>query len=113
LDSVKGLKFNFDNGNFFNSGDDMLDAYDEFWEDTVNVHIKEWQYTEDENKGMLCADGKFISGGLHGKGLLDQEGMINALKKKGYDGYISIEYEGELDRREGIKLALSYIKSIM
>jgi len=111
LKTVDGLKLTFDNGNFYPAGDDMLDAYRQLWPYVVNVHMKEWEISE-HRTDILCADGKYLKGGLHGKGLLKHGELFNALKDNAYDGYIGFEYEGDLDRDYAVREGLAYLKSV-
>ena len=112
LQSVEGLKLTFDNGNFYPSGDDMLDAYAQLWPHVANVHVKEWERS-DTRTDIECVDGTFLKGGLHGKGLLDQRGFLRALKERAYDGYIGFEYQGNLHPAQAVREGAAYLKSVM
>jgi sugar phosphate isomerase/epimerase len=111
LQSVEGLKLTFDNGNFYPSGDDMLDAYDQLWPYVVNAHVKEWERSA-ARTDIECADGTHLIGGLHGKGLLDQRGFLHALSEKAYGGYVAFEYQGNLHPAQAVREGAAYLKSI-
>lgn len=112
LTSVPGLKLTLDSGNFLPAGEDIINAYNHLWSYVENVHIKDWELSPD-NQGTICADGKWIRGGLHGKGLIDQEEVLKSLKRKAYSGYMAFEYNGILDNAEATKEGITYIKGIL
>lgn len=112
LDSVPGLKLTFDNGNFLPGGDNLMEAYTRFKAYIENVHIKDWElspYAED----ILCKDGKYIRGGSHGRGLVDQRELLKTLKKDGYSKFLAFEYEGVLDHAEETKKGFKYLKNLL
>ena len=76
-----------------------------------NVHLKDWELSPDE-KGILCRNGKYIRGGSHGKGLMDQQELLMALKKDGYSNYLAFEYEGILDHEEETRKGFQYLKHL-
>lgn len=112
LDNVPGLKLTLDNGNFYPAGEDVLEAYEKFKDVIYNVHLKDWEPSTNPND-ILCHDGKYIRGGSHGKGLLDQESLLLRLKNDGYPYYCAFEYEGVLDHAEETKKGIRYIKDII
>lgn len=112
LSNVPGLQLTLDNGNFIPSGDNVMEAYALFKKYIANVHIKDWEYSPDE-RGILCAGGKRIRGGSHGKGLIDQAKLLQALKADGYHGYLAFEYEGVLDHAEETVNGIKYIKRLL
>ena len=111
LDSVPGLKLTLDNGNFLPGGDNLMEAYARFRPYIENVHLKDWELSPDE-KGILCRNGKYIRGGSHGKGLMDQQELLMALKKDGYSNYLAFEYEGILDHEEETRKGFQYLKHL-
>jgi sugar phosphate isomerase/epimerase len=111
LDSVPGLKLTLDNGNFLPGGDNLMEAYARFKPYIENVHLKDWEFSPDD-KGILCRNGKYIRGGSHGKGLMDQRELLTALKNDGYPNYLAFEYEGILDHEEETRKGFQYLRSL-
>lgn len=111
LDAVPGLKLTLDNGNFLPGGDDLMQAYACFKPYIENVHLKDWEPSPTA-AGVLCNDGKYIRGGSHGKGLIDQRPLLKALHDDGYSQYLAFEYEGVLDHAEETKQGLKYLKNV-
>lgn len=112
LDSVPGLKLTLDNGNFLPGGDNLMEAYARLKAFVENIHIKDWESSPNA-EGILCWDGKYIRGGSHGKGLLEQRELLKTLKKDGYSKFLAFEYEGVLDHAEETKNGLKYLKNIL
>ena len=111
LDSVPGLKLTLDNGNFLPGGDNLMEAYARFKPYIENVHLKDWEFAPDD-KGILCRNGKYIRGGSHGQGLMDQRELLMALEKDGYSNYLAFEYEGILDHEEQTRKGFQFLKSL-
>ena len=112
VENSPGLKLTFDNGNFYPAGERMEDAYANLWKHVVNVHIKDWEDSPKQS-GVKCVDGKYIRGGLHGEGLLDQKLFIELLEEKKYNGYVAFEYEGIMNHAEATIKGLEYLKSLI
>jgi Sugar phosphate isomerases/epimerases len=112
INRVTGLKLTFDNGNFFPSGEDAMEAYEHFSDLIVNVHIKDWEYSQD-GVGILCTNGNVIRGASHGKGLMEHRMLLEALESKGYSGYIAFEYEGVLDHIEETRNGARYLQELL
>jgi sugar phosphate isomerase/epimerase len=111
LDAVPGLRLTLDNGNFLPGGGNLMEAYHKFRPFIENVHIKDWELSPDP-AGILCRDGKYIRGGSHGKGLMNQGELLAALEQDGYSNYLSFEYEGILDHEEETRKGFQYLKNL-
>lgn len=89
LDSVPGLGFIFDTGNFFCVGEDVLQAFDTFSKKTVHVHCKDWQLNPMGNfvrENIPRFDGVEL-----GKGNIPLKKIISLFKKIGYKGNVVLE----------------------
>lgn len=112
LDNAPGLRLTFDNGNWLIGGDDPVAAIDEFADEIVNVHIKDWE--PDPNEGSKTTpDGTAIRGGLHGEGILDQPAILRRLVEVGYDGILAYEYEGVEDHQEATRRGMAYLRGLL
>lgn len=54
--------------------------------------------------------GKWLRGAIVGQGDINMPEIVKIVKNSGYDGYISIEFEGMEECKLGTKLGLDYIK---
>jgi sugar phosphate isomerase/epimerase len=88
-----------------------MEAYARFKPFIENVHLKDWEVSSDD-KGILCQNGKYIRGGSHGKGLMNQRELLEALEKDGYPNYLAFEYEGILDHEEETRQGFQYLKCL-
>ena len=80
-----------------------------------HVHAKDFLFKDGSER---CPEGFFTtSGGNHirgtalGHGVVPVRKCIGILKKAGYDGWISLEFEGMEDCLTGIKAGLSFLKT--
>lgn len=113
LDVLKGvnspwLKVNFDIGNFLSSGgQDPMEACEDLYPHVDFVHAKDLVKTESgEKKYKSC---------VTGQGIVPVKESIEYFNKKGYDGYVSLEYEAweTMESKEGVKLSLDYLRKVI
>ncbi|MFD2332655.1 sugar phosphate isomerase/epimerase family protein [Cohnella sp. GCM10020058] len=75
------------------------------------VHFKDFYVRppgRDPGEGWFRSTaGRYLRGAIVGQGDLDLPGIVSLLKRSGYDGYISIEFEGMEDCRDGTRIALA------
>jgi sugar phosphate isomerase/epimerase len=112
FEHVPGLKLTFDNGNWMLGGDDPLEALQTLGDYVANVHIKDWEPDPDQ-KRLRLPDGRYIRGGLHGRGLIHHRPVLAELARQGYDGYLAFEYEGPMDHCEATRQGMSYLRSLV
>lgn len=98
LDSVPGLMYILDSGNFWCVGEDMLKACDMFMDKIVNVHCKDWK---------IVPYGEFIrsnippfTGAPIGAGVLPLEELGKKLKENGYKGNVTLEINSPVTGEE-------------
>jgi inosose dehydratase len=74
------------------------------------IHLKDFFYrpaNQYPGKGWSpTANGNYLRGAIVGHGDIDMRSVLKVIKESGYDGYISIEFEGLEDCRLGSKLGL-------
>ncbi|MBM6994678.1 sugar phosphate isomerase/epimerase [Paenibacillus sp. DXFW5] len=80
------------------------------------VHIKDF-YVRPENLNpgagwFRSAGGQYLRGAIAGQGDLDLWEILRIVKASGYDGYLSIEYEGMEDCRQGTRIAFDNVRRI-
>ena len=93
------LRVNFDTGNFLLVGQDPVEAARELAEWVVLVHLKDIRFADADESGFVFErpDGQLLTGSVVGEGLVDLAGVMAVLREAGYDGWLSLEYEGAED----------------
>lgn len=80
------------------------------------VHVKDF-YIRPENRNpgagwFRSAGGQYLRGAIAGQGDLDLWEILRIVKASGYDGYLSIEYEGMEDCLQGTRIAFDNVRRI-
>lgn len=80
------------------------------------IHLKDFYYRPGTNypgEGWLqTTAGNYLRGAIVGQGDLDMGRIVNIIKASGYDGYLSIEFEGWGDCRVGSKVGMANAKRL-
>ncbi|MBQ8208166.1 MAG: sugar phosphate isomerase/epimerase [Clostridia bacterium] len=104
-----------DIGNFACADEDSVTAVSRVAQYAIHVHAKDFYITRFGEKGKY--EGGFQSRGCNtllgsviGEGDIPTAQCIAILKKAGYDGFVSIEYEGFEDCIEGLRRGLINLK---
>ncbi|AOZ92151.1 sugar phosphate isomerase/epimerase family protein [Paenibacillus crassostreae] len=110
------FKTTLDVGNFICVDEDPLSAVKKNLEYASIVHIKDFYIRPSHrNPGegwFTTTSGNFLRGAIAGQGDLDLWEILSSIKQSGYDGYLSIEFEGMEECRHGTKIALDNVKCI-
>ena len=79
-----------------------------------HVHAKDFLFkpgTTDCPPGFFTTlGGNYLRGTVIGHGVVPVKNCITALKRAGYDGYISVEFEGQEENLQAIKDGLEFLK---
>lgn len=106
-----------DIGNFICAGEDIGVAVGRCATYAFNVHVKDFLLksgNEDQPEGFnMNRVGDYIRGTVLGHGMVPIKKCVNALKRAGYDGYLTLEFEGLEDCEFGIKAGLNYINKLL
>ncbi|NWL86288.1 MULTISPECIES: sugar phosphate isomerase/epimerase family protein [unclassified Paenibacillus] len=109
-------KTTLDIGNFVCVDEDPIRAVKNNISIASMVHVKDFYIRPaDRNPGegwFPSAAGRYLRGAIAGQGDLDVPALLGIVKSSGYDGYLSIEYEGMEDCRRGAKIAFDNVKRI-
>ncbi len=105
-----------DVGNFACADEDSVSAVSRLAPYAIHVHAKDFYKTKfgEENKrggGLVTRGCNILHGCVIGEGDIPTAQCIAILKKAGYDGYVSIEYEGFEDCIEALGKGLSNLKT--
>ncbi|HWT75864.1 MAG TPA: sugar phosphate isomerase/epimerase family protein [Mobilitalea sp.] len=105
----KALKSNADVGNFILVNENSLEAVKKLKDKIGFIHLKDFKKLDVE-EGYVALDGSFYQGIVLGKGDVPIAEIIKYLKEYGYQGYLSIEYEGSGDPAVGTAECIEYTK---
>jgi sugar phosphate isomerase/epimerase len=105
----KALKSNADIGNFLLVNENSLEAVRNLNEKIGFLHLKDFKKVDDK-QGYAAIDGSIYHGVVLGRGDVPVSEIINYLKDHGYEGYLSIEYEGMEDPFQGTLECITYTK---
>ena len=105
---------NIDPSNYYQSGDDPIEAVKELKDYIVSVHVKDAKQNEKTGDGVSAARGYSAMG----EGDIDFELLLKTLRSVGYDGWLHAEYEGFFggynpDPVNGSKETIDYIRPIL
>jgi L-ribulose-5-phosphate 3-epimerase len=105
---------NIDPSNYYQSGDDPIEAVKRLKDHIVSVHVKDAKQYEATEDNVPAARGYSAMG----EGDIDFELFLKTLKEVGYDGWLHAEYEGFFggynpDPVKGSKDTIDYIRPIL
>jgi sugar phosphate isomerase/epimerase len=80
------------------------------------VHIKDFYRrpsNQDPGEGWFqSAAGSFLRGAVAGQGDIDMRKVLRLIRDSGYDGYLSLEFEGAEECRWGTRVGLANLKRL-
>lgn len=85
------VKVTWDNGNFILADEMPMHAYDVLRDLMVHVHIKDFKLDETGQASLKTPSGKAYKGCLIGEGDTQVAESVAAMKRDGYDGWVSLE----------------------
>ena len=106
-----------DIGNFLCVDEDPVSAVKNNISFASMVHFKDF-YIRDPSRGMgdegwfKSSHGNCLRGAIVGHGDIDIPAVLKVIKDFGYDGYISIEFEGMEDCETGSRIGMANVKRI-
>ncbi|WP_410771153.1 sugar phosphate isomerase/epimerase family protein [Fontibacillus sp. BL9] len=109
-------KTTLDVGNFVCVDENPVTAVKSNLKYASMVHIKDFyirpSYRNPGEGWFRSSGGNYLRGAIAGHGDIDLPEIIRAIKSSGYDGFLSIEYEGMEDCLTGTKIAFDNVKRI-
>lgn len=104
-----------DMGNFLCVNENPVKAVERLVKKAVMVHAKDFFIRP---KDRMPASGWFatptkiaLRGAIAGHGEIDIPAELKLVKEAGYDGYLSLEFEGMEEPTRGVQLGLEYLRS--
>lgn len=96
------LKATIDTGNFLLVNEDPVHAVKILASLAGHVHFKDFRPAQaDEAPSYPALSGKRFVGTIIGEGVVDTEAILGILKDSGYDGWLSVEFEGLEEEKLG------------
>ncbi len=104
-----------DIGNFMCVDEDTGKAVGRLLPYVKHVHVKDFHFKSGKEiypgeRWFMTRGGNYLRGAIIGHGDANVYRCIKLLKNKGYDGYLSIEFEGVEDNLVGIKMGLDNLR---
>lgn len=109
------FKFTVDVGNFLCVDEDAVVATKTSLADASFVHLKDF-YVRRTSPGpgwLETLGGQFIRGSVFGFGDLETRMILEAVVASGYDGFVSLEYEGAEPTLSGCETGLGNIRRML
>mgnify|MGYP001624350124 CR=1 FL=1 len=103
-----------DIGNFVCVDEDNVTAVSRLAPYAVHAHAKDMYKSAVPLPGYGQTRGcNYFKGAILGEGDVDVRKCVDVLKRAGYDGYLSIEFEGSEDCVYGIEKGYEYLKNLV
>ncbi|USK35975.1 sugar phosphate isomerase/epimerase [Bacillus sp. F19] len=110
------FKTTMDIGNFMCVDEDPIAAVKKNISHASMLHIKDFYLRpSDENPGegwFQTTSGNYLRGSIVGHGDIPIRKILNIVKESGYDGYLSIEFEGMENSRKGSQISLDNVRRL-
>jgi sugar phosphate isomerase/epimerase len=104
------LKSTFDTGNFILVGQSSLEALEQLKPWIAHVHVKDFRKTTD-GSGFPGITGERFLSVVCGEGEIPLPELLHRLSADGYNGYVSLEYEGQGDEAQGVLESLEFLRA--
>ncbi len=115
----KNYGLTLDVGNFLCVNEEPKEAIKRLAKYAIHVHLKDFHIKPKrlappaEHGWIYTPTPIAIRGAILGHGNIDLPACISLLKKSGYNGWLSLEFEGLEEARKGVSLGLDYAQSII
>ncbi|NOU71274.1 TIM barrel protein [Paenibacillus sp. LMG 31458] len=105
-----------DIGNFLCVDEDSVAAVKNNLPYATMVHVKDFylrpSYLNPGEGWFKTISGNYLRGAIVGHGDIDMREVLRVVKNSGYDGYISLEFEGIEECKTGTKIGLDNIRRL-
>ncbi|HHY97209.1 MAG TPA: sugar phosphate isomerase/epimerase [Firmicutes bacterium] len=106
------LRSTIDTGNFLLVNEKPVDAVRTLGSLAAHVHFKDMKKIDDGDvtEFYTALDGTRYIGTVAGEGDVQIDEVVKLLKEAGYNGYLSVEFEGLGDPKEGTRKSVEYLQ---
>ncbi|SCZ08132.1 Sugar phosphate isomerase/epimerase [Paenibacillus polysaccharolyticus] len=112
----ENFKTTLDIGNFLCVDEDPVSAVKNNISYASIVHAKDFYWrpsTRNPGEGWFqTSHGNYLRGAIVGHGDIDMPEVFRVMKQSGYDGYISVEFEGMEDCRTASRIAMDNVRRL-
>ncbi|MBQ8431479.1 MAG: sugar phosphate isomerase/epimerase [Clostridia bacterium] len=108
-----------DIGNFLCADEHPTDAVERALPYTIHVHVKDFLYRKAEGLEVLpdgffkTRNGNLLRGTILGHGDVPVADCVKKIRAFGYDGTVSLEFEGAEDNLNAVRLGYAYMRELM
>lgn len=103
-----------DIGNFMCVDEDNAQAVSRLAPYAIHVHAKDMHYSREFREGWGMTRGcNYFCGAVIGQGDVPVKKCVEIIKRAGYDGYLSVEFEGREDCMDAISHSRKYLLEIL
>lgn len=104
-----------DIGNFLCVDENPVYAVSRVAPYAVHAHVKDFTFSTEPGCGrtLVTRGSNYLSGCVLGEGVVPVKKCLSILKNAGYNGYVSLEYEGKEDCMTGISRGLKNLKEFI
>lgn len=110
------FKTTLDVGNFMCADENSVAAVKNNIRFASHIHFKDFYlrpFYADPGEGWFkTLSGNFLRGAIVGQGDIDMRAVIGVIKASGYDGFISIEFEGMEDCQAGSRIGMANLRRL-
>lgn len=109
------LRSTFDTGNFLLVGQSSSDAINELKGYVGHVHVKDFVPVPEGTTGAVirALTGELFLGKIAGEGAVDLKYIFGELKKSNFDGWLTVEFEGDEEPQHGSMEAVNHVTRIV
>jgi sugar phosphate isomerase/epimerase len=109
------LKSTFDTGNFLLVDDNPNEAIIKLKDQIAHVHFKDYSIVEENYQGNIdhSINGIRYAGKVPGEGIVDLRNILAQLKQNSYYGWLTVEYEGDEEQKEGSIRSINNLQQIL
>jgi sugar phosphate isomerase/epimerase len=111
----EALRSTFDMGNFLLVDEPPEAALQVLQPMVSHVHVKDFMLVEESYTGesYSALSGNRYAGKVIGEGGVDIRGLLTRLKTSGYDGWLTVEFEGDGEQQAGSIRSVEYVKQAL
>ena len=106
-----------DIGNFLCADEDPAKAVAIAAPYAIHAHVKDFLFKSGDSRAPIgffrTTGGNYLRGTVIGHGVVPVERCIGILKKAGYDGFLSVEFEGAEENIQALRDGLAFLKQIV
>ena len=106
-----------DIGNFLCADENPLDAVKVGVNYIIYAHVKDFYYAdrsvETPDGYFDTRDGNHLCGSVLGDGIVPVEKCVEMIKNSGYDGWVTLEYEGRETPLTAVPKGLDFLKKLI